>query len=129
MKIANKTRTSARQAAAKQRIQQIDDPSGSAPPFETTAKPTAGWTYNPGRQEERQIIEDMIAYLRDTHPTDVQLLQFLFIDWPTLESSMNTKKATVLKVKRTLHRLEVDFIHRTPDNYWGYWNDYTDDAI
>ena len=115
---------SARQAAARQSIQQINDPAGSAPPFERTTAASA-WTFNPGRQEERRLLEDMIVYLRGSRTNNAQILQFVFMDWPKLALSMNTK-ATVLKVKTTLLRLEVDFIHRTEDHYWGFWNNYTD---
>ena len=50
---------------AKQHIQQIDDPSGSAPPFEHMST-TPGWIVNPpGRHEERHLIETMILHLQD----------------------------------------------------------------
>ena len=127
MKISTPTvRTSARQAAARQRIQQIDDPAGSAPPFEPTRVPS--WVFNPGRQEERRLLEAMILHLQSSRTNDASVLQFIFMDWPLLATSMNTK-ATVTKVKKTLLRLEVDFIHRTDDNYWGFWNDYTIEGI
>ena len=124
-----KIRTSARQAAAKQRIRQIDDPSGSAPPFEQGEK-TSGWIINPGRREERHIIETMISHLQDdpTATRDPDVLRFIYKDWPQLVSSMNTK-TMVTNVKKKLQQMNVGYIHRTTDNDWLFWNDYTVDGL
>ena len=124
-----KIRTSARQAAARQRISQIDDPSGSAPPFEQGAK-TSGWIINPGRQEERRILETMITHLQDdpSATMDAHVLRFVYKEWPLLMSSMNTK-TTVMYVKKKLEELNVGYIHRTLDYDWAFWSDYTIDGI
>ena len=118
-----KIRTSARQAAAKQRIQQIDDPSGCAPPFERMST-TPGWIVNPGRNEERHLIETMILHLQDDPMStmDADVLRFVYKDWPRLSSSMNTK-TTVKTVKTKLLQLNVEYIYCTADNDWGFWND------
>ena len=50
-----KIRTSACQAAASQRIRQIDNQSGSAPPFEQGDE-TPRWITYPGRHEERRLL-------------------------------------------------------------------------
>ena len=124
-----KIRTSARQAAARQRIRQIDNPSGSAPPFEQGAE-TSRWIINPGRYEERRLLETMIQYLTDD-PSDIMdasVLRFVYKEWPLLAPSMNTK-TTVRNVKKRLQAMDVDFIHRTPDNDWLYWNDYSIEGI
>ena len=114
-----KIRTSARQAAAKQRIQQIDDPSGSAPPFEHTS-PTPGWIVNPARTEERHLIKTIIIHLQDDpmNTMDADVLRFVYKDWPRLTSLMNTK-TTVKIVKTKLLQLNVDeYIYYTEDNDW-----------
>ena len=118
----SKTRTSARQAAARQRIQQTDSPAGSAPPFETMAP---GWIFNPGRSDERRMLEVMIEYLQDDpNLMDAEILCFVYKEWPKLTSSMKTK-TTVMNVKKKLITMNVPYIHRTQDNDWGFWNNYT----
>ena len=123
-----KIRTSARQAAARQRIQQIDDPSGSAPPFEPTPA-FPGWIINPGRHEERHLIESMMLHLQDDpfHTMDANVLRFAFKEWPMLMHSMNTK-ATIKNVKRQLLQLKVLYISRATDNDWAFLADYTLDG-
>ena len=59
-----KIRTSARQAAAKFRIRQIDDPPGLAPSFEETQM-MPGWGKNPSWSVEREYIEALVMYLQD----------------------------------------------------------------
>ena len=121
-----KIRTSARQAAAKQRIQQIDDPSGSAPPFEHTS-PTPGWIVNPARTEERHLIKTIIIHLQDDpmNTMDADVLRFVYKDWPRLTSS----KTTVKIVKTKLLQFNVEYIYRTEDNDWGFWNDYSIECL
>ena len=84
----SKPRTSDRQAAARQRIQQTDSPSGSAPPFETMAP---GWIFNPGgRSEERRLLEAMVEHLQDDpNLMDAEVLRFVYKEWPTMVSSMS----------------------------------------
>ena len=117
-----KNRTSARQAAARQRIAQRDSPTGSDPPDETITK----WTINPNRTTEKDIVESMVTYLRDdpTVNEDLNVLRFICRDWHVLEHTLHTK-ATMDTVKRRLLALGVRYIHRTPDQNWHYWNDYS----
>ena len=121
-----KTRTSARQAAAKQRIAQRDSPAGSDPPDETNMK----WTINPNRTVERGIVVSMVTYLRDdpTVNDDLDVFRFICHDWYVLERMLHTK-ATMDTVKRRLLALGIRYIHRTPDQNWSYWNDYSPLAI
>ena len=124
-----KIRTSARQAAARQRIRQIDNPSGSAPPFEQGVE-TSGWTINPGRHEERRLLETMIKHLQDDpmETMDASVLRFVYKEWPTLAPSMNTK-TTVRNVKKRLQAMDIAYIHRTSENDWLFWNDYSIDGM
>ena len=86
--MTSKIRASARQAAARQRIQQIDYPSGSAPPFEPMISMASNWIFNPGRHEERRIIEDIILHLQDdpTATLNADTLRFVYKEWPQLKS-------------------------------------------
>jgi hypothetical protein len=118
-----KNRTSARQAAARQRIAQRDSPAGSDPPDERTNEK---WTINPDKSAEKEILISMVAYLRDdpTINDDLNVLRFICRDWYTLERTLHTK-ATIDTIKRRLIALGIRYIHRTPDLQWQYWNDYT----
>jgi hypothetical protein len=132
MKSSFKIRTSARQAAARQRIQQIDDPSGSAPPFEQEKQMANGWTINPGRREERRILEDMILHLQDdpTAILDAATLCFVYKEWPLHLPSMNTKATVKNVTKMRLINLKVEYIFRTQeDNDLIFWTDYTIEGL
>ena len=122
-----KTRTSARQAAARQRIAQRDSPAGSAPPFETSM---TKWTSNPSKTAERELIVSMVEYLRDDPVVinDLAVFRFICRDWYVLERTLHTK-ATIDTIKRRLVAMGVRYIHRTLDMNWHYWNDYTPLAI
>jgi hypothetical protein len=121
-----KNRTSARQAAARQRIAQRDSPAGSDPPNETNMK----WTTNPTRTIERDIVVSMVTYLREdpTVNEDLDVFRFICRDWYVLERTLHTK-ATMDTVKRRLLALGIRYIHRTSDQNWYYWNDYSPLAI
>ena len=110
-------------------IRQIDNPSGSAPPFEQGAT-TSGWIINPGRQEERRRLEIMIKHLQDDplDNMDASVLRFVYKEWPLLAPSMNTK-TTVRNVKKRLEAMEVEYIPRTPDNDWLFWQDYSIEGL
>ena len=118
-----KNQTSARQAAARQRIEQRDSPAGSDPPDE---QPNMKWTINPDNPAEKEILISMLAYLRD-NPTvnnDLNVFRFIYRNWYTLECTLHTK-ATIHIIKQRLIALGIRYIHRTPDQQWHYWNDYT----
>ena len=123
-----KTRTSARQATARQRIAHRDSPAGSAPPFETYQ---LKWTSTPDKTTEKDLIVSMTAYLREdpTMNDDLQVFRFICRDWYMLEGTLHTR-ATMDTVKRCLLALGITrYIHRTPNHNWHYWNDYTALAI
>ena len=129
MKAPAKTRTSLRQAEARIRISQIDNPSDSAPPFEET--PTMpGWDKNPSRSVEREYIEAMVEHLRDDPLVydDLLVLRFVYKEWPLLQHSISTK-LTVEMVKKRLLDLQVRYLRFTANQDWMYWNDYTEEGI
>ena len=125
-------RTSARQAAAKSRISQIDSPAGSSPPFEQptpapATMPPSNWTTNPDRQDERRIVSRMIEHLHDDKDTDdnLEVFRFLCREWTTYSSTMHTR-TTMEAVKRKLLETGVRYIHRATDGMWSYWTTYDD---
>ena len=84
------------------------------------------WTINPDKTAEKELIISMVAYLRD-NPTvndDLNVLRFICRDWYTLERTLHTR-ATIDTIRRRLNTLGIRYIHRTPDQQWYYWNDYT----
>ena len=123
----SKNRTSARQAAARQRIAQRDSPVGSDPPDDRTM---AKWTTNPTKAAEKDLLVSMVEYLRDdpTVNDNLDIFRFICREWYALERTLHTK-ATMDTVKRRLVALGVRYIQRTPDQNWTYWNDYSPLAI
>jgi hypothetical protein len=128
------TRISARQAEAKQRISQIHDPSGSAPPFESTPPSvhrTYYWRFNPGKSEEIQLLHDMLQHIHDDPhtPDTMEIFMFMLRERPQLEANIqtNTERA---KLKASLIELNIRYIHwnqLTGD--WSYWTTYTRSAM
>ena len=118
-----RNRTSARQAAARQRIAQRDSPAGSDPPDEQR---TLRWMVNPTKTAEKELIVIMVAYLRDdpTVNDDLHVLRFICRGWYTLERTLHSR-AAMDTVKRRLLALGIRSIHRTPDQQWYYWTEYT----
>ena len=120
-----RNRSSARQAAARQRIAQRDSPAGSDPPDEQR---TLWWMVNPTKTAKKELIVSMVAYLRD-NPTvndDLYVLRFICRDWYTLVERTLHTRATMDTVKRRLVlTLGIRYIHRTPDQQWYYWTEYT----
>ena len=115
------TRISARQAEAKQRISQIHDPSGAAPPFETTPEMPRQyyWRFNPGKSEEIQLLHDMLQYLHDDPhtPDTMDMLTFMLRERPQLEANIQTKTGKD-KLTTRLIELGIRYLH---------WNPTTDD--
>ena len=124
------TRISARQAEAKQRISQIHDPSGAAPPFETTpAMPRQYyWRFNPGKSEEIQLLHDMLQYLHDDPhtPDTMDMLTFMLRERPQLEANIQTKTGRD-KLKTRLIELGIRYLHwnQTTTDDRSYWTTYT----
>jgi hypothetical protein len=118
-----RNRTSARQAAARQRIAQRDSPAGSDPPDESK---TPKWIINPDRTAEKDLIVSMVEYLREDPMVNDNLDVFRFIcrDWYTLERTLHTR-TTIDTIKRRLLSLGIRYIYRHTDQNWYYWNDYT----
>jgi hypothetical protein len=129
MKAPPQKRTSARQAAAKTRLAQIDNPSGAAPPFEPLVSPP-GWMVNPVMSQTKQYLEAMIGYLHDDPllDADPQILRFLLKEWPGFQQSMHLT-TTIDNVKRRLLQMRVRYIQFRDDKDWLYWTDYTQTGI
>jgi hypothetical protein len=117
-----RNRTSARQAAARQRIAQRDSPAGSDPPDESQ---TLKWTINPARTAEKDLIVSMVEYLREDPMVndDLDVFRFICRDWYTLERTLHTR-TTIDTIKRRLLSLGIRYIYRHTDQNWYYWNDY-----
>ena len=129
MKAPAKIRTSARQAAARTRIGQIDHPAGSAPPFE--GPPMAPkWVWNPSRAQERTYIEAMVQYLQEDPLVynDILILRFVYKEWPLLQHSITTK-ITMDIVRKKLIAMQVRYIQCNENQEWVYWNDYTEEGV
>ena len=130
------TRTSARQAEAKQRISQIHDPSGSAPPFESTPpgallNTTYYWRFNPGKSEEIQLLHDMLRHIYDDPhtPDTMEMFKFMLRERPQLEVNIQTKTERE-KLKARLLELKIRYIHWNPlTGDWSYWTTYTRSAM
>jgi hypothetical protein len=129
MKAPAKIRISARQAAAKFRINQIDNPSGLAPPFEGTQM-MPGWDKNLSRSVELEYIEALVTYLQDDPPVydELLVLRFVYKEWPLLKHSISTK-LTVEIVKKRLLTMQFRCIQFSANQEWMYWNNYTEDGI
>lgn len=90
-----------------------------------------GWSTEPKRAEEKDILSNMMLYLPDdpTLANNNTVLRFLLREWPKISQTIHTA-ATLDRLKSALLPMNIPYIqYQVSPSYWSMWKDYTPAGI